>query len=84
MAKFEESLSGLEAVVERLERGDLSLEESVKLFEDGVKLSAACKSELDAAEGRVQLLTEQSDGRMVAARLDIVESSVDPGRDEDE
>jgi len=84
MAKFEESLSGLEAVVERLERGDLSLEESVKLFEDGVKLSAACKSELDAAEGRVQLLTEQSDGRMVAAGLDIVESSVDPGRDEDE
>jgi len=84
MAKFEESLSGLEAVVERLERGDLSLEESVKLFEDGVKLSAACKSELDAAEGRVQLLTEQSDGRMVAAGLDIVESSVEPGRDEDE
>src|SRR5260221_515280 len=46
MASFEEQLTALESVVERLERGELSLEESVKLFEEGVKLSDACKKEL--------------------------------------
>ena len=52
MADFEKQLTALETVVERLERGDLSLEESVRLFEEGVKLSDACKKELEAAEGQ--------------------------------
>jgi len=64
MASFEESLTALESVVERLERGELSLEESVRLFEEGVKLSEACKKELEAAEGKIQLLVER--GREVA------------------
>jgi len=73
MASFEESLTALEAVVERLERGGLSLEESVRLFEEGVKLSEACKKELEAAEGRVQLLVER--GReMVTTDLKMDES----------
>jgi exodeoxyribonuclease VII small subunit len=59
MAKFEENLTALETVVERLERGDLSLEDSVKLFEQGVALSAACKVELDAAEGKIQILLDK-------------------------
>ena len=76
MASFEESLTALEAVVERLERGELSLEESVRLFEEGVKLSDACKKELEAAEGRVQLLVER--GReMVATDLKLDEDSSD-------
>ena len=55
MAKFEDRLTALEAVVERLERGDLTLDDSVRLFEEGVKLSDTCKAELDKAEGRVQM-----------------------------
>ena len=51
MANFEEHLTQLETVVERLERGDLTLEESVRLFEEGMKLSQACKEELEQAEG---------------------------------
>ena len=47
-------------VVERLERGELSLDESVQLFEEGMRLSNACKKELDAAEGRIQMLVERS------------------------
>ena len=50
MASFEEQLTALETVVERLERGELSLEETVRLFEEGVKLSNACKAELANAE----------------------------------
>ncbi len=75
MPKFEENLTALESVVERLERGDLSLEDSVKLFEDGVKLSAACKAELDAADGRVQLLVARADARLEAVGLDTAEGA---------
>ena len=63
MATFEDQLKTLESVVEKLERGDLSLEESLTLFEQGVRLSDACKKELDAAEGRVQVLLQRGNGR---------------------
>lgn len=64
MPSFEESLKKLETIVDRLEKGDLALEESVKLFEEGVKISAACKKELDEAEGKVQMLIKQRDGSL--------------------
>ncbi len=66
MPSFEESLKKLETLVDQLEKGDLSLEESLKLFEEGVQLSAACKKELDAAEGKVQMLIKQRDGTLKA------------------
>jgi exodeoxyribonuclease VII small subunit len=62
MGSFEESLKKLEHIVAQLEQGDLALEESLKLFEEGVGLSATCKKELDAAEGKVQMLVKQRDG----------------------
>lgn len=62
MANFEESLKKLENIVAQLEQGDLALEDSIKLFEKGVGLSAACKQELDDAEGKVQMLVKQRDG----------------------
>jgi len=62
MAKFEDSLKELENIVTQLEQGDLALEDSIKLFEKGVGLSAACKQELDDAEGKVQMLVRQRDG----------------------
>jgi len=64
MATFEESLKKLETIVDQLEKGELPLEESLKLFEEGVGLSAVCKRELDAAEGKVQLLIKQRDGAL--------------------
>ena len=64
MPTFEASLKKLETIVDQLEKGDLSLEESLKLFEQGVALSAACKQELDAAEGKVQMLIKQRDGSL--------------------
>jgi len=66
MPSFEESLRKLEAIVDQLEKGDLSLEDSLKLFEEGVSLSAVCKKELDAAEGKVQMLVKQRDGSLKA------------------
>jgi exodeoxyribonuclease VII small subunit len=71
MASFEEQLTALETVVERLERGELTLEESVQLFEDGVRLSKACKKQLDAAEGRIQVLVEPESGQARVVELDV-------------
>ena len=82
MASFEEQLTALETVVERLERGELSLDESVRLFEEGVKLSNACKKELEAAEGRIQVLVEKGNGGMRLVDLEV-EDSVDEGEDEE-
>jgi exodeoxyribonuclease VII small subunit len=75
MAGFEEQLKSLESVVERLERGDLSLEESVRLFEEGVKLSDACKKELEAAEGKIQVLVDRGRGGMKMVEMDLEEEN---------
>jgi exodeoxyribonuclease VII small subunit len=75
MASFEEQLKGLEAIVARLESGDLSLEDSVRLFEEGMKLSDACKKELEAAEGKIQMLVEKRGGGMKVVDLEDEEGN---------
>ena len=69
MATFEEQMFALEGVVERLEHGELPLEESIRLFEEGMRLTAACRKELDAAEGRLQVLSARPGGTMVAVEM---------------
>jgi exodeoxyribonuclease VII small subunit len=64
LATFEESLKKLETIVGQLERGDLPLEDSVKLFEEGMQLSTDCKKQLEEAEGKVEILIKQRDGSM--------------------
>lgn len=54
--KFEDSLKKLEDIVSRLEGGDLTLEESLKLFEEGIKLSRLCTKQLEEAERKVEIL----------------------------
>ncbi|RXH56980.1 exodeoxyribonuclease VII small subunit [Granulicella sibirica] len=71
MATFEEKLTALESVVERLERGELSLDDSVRLFEEGIGLSNACKAELEAAEGKIQVLVEPGDGAVLVQELTV-------------
>ena len=79
MAGFEDRLTALETVVERLERGDLTLEESVRLFEEGVHLSEACKLELEKAEGRVQVLVETRGGGVQVTEMDLEEQETEEG-----
>jgi exodeoxyribonuclease VII small subunit len=62
MSSFEDSLKKLETIVDKLEKGDLTLEDSLKLFEEGIGLSSSCKKELEEAEGKVELLIKQRDG----------------------
>ena len=63
---FERSLARLEEVVRRLESPQLSLDEAMKLFEEGVELSRECQRQLEEAEGRVEILLKKADGKMVA------------------
>lgn len=63
---FERSLARLEEVVRRLESPQLSLDEAMKLFEEGVELSRECQKQLEEAEGRVEVLLKKADGKMVA------------------
>lgn len=58
---FEQSLKELEALVEKMEKGDLSLEESLQAFERGVQLTRSCQKALVCAEQKVQQLLEQSE-----------------------
>ena len=58
---FENSLRSLEKLVNQLEQGDLSLEESLKAFETGIKLTRECNGKLDEAEQKISLLTGQGD-----------------------
>lgn len=70
--KFEECLQRLEQIVEELEKGDIPLDRSLALFEEGMKLSQACRSELEAAEGKVEILLKQN-GKMQAEPFELGE-----------
>ncbi len=60
MPKFEECLQRLEKIVDQLEKGDIPLEQALKLFEEGVQLSQSCRKELEEAEGKVEILLKQN------------------------
>ena len=83
MASFEDQLAELEKVVDRLERGDLTLEENVSLFERGVHLSNACKAQLTSAESRIQVLLEPEEGGPVRVE-DIAFAVADEEGEEEE
>jgi exodeoxyribonuclease VII small subunit len=61
--KFEKALSRLETIVTELEAGELSLDESLRIFEEGVKLSKSCLKMLDDAERKAEILVQDKDGR---------------------
>ncbi|MGC1106796.1 MAG: exodeoxyribonuclease VII small subunit [Candidatus Acidiferrales bacterium] len=73
--EFEKSLARLEEVVKRLESVDLPLDEAMKLFEEGVKLSRDCQKQLEEAEGRVEILLKKADGKLHAEPFETDEDN---------
>ncbi|HEY0005253.1 MAG TPA: exodeoxyribonuclease VII small subunit [Pyrinomonadaceae bacterium] len=67
---FEASLAALEKIVRELERGDLPLEKSLELFEQGVRLSRECQERLNQAERRIEVLLRDEAGRPVLDAFD--------------
>jgi exodeoxyribonuclease VII small subunit len=62
--KFEEALQKLEAIVAKMEEGDLPLEEALKAFEEGVRLARVCTGKLDEAERKVEKLIRDQAGKI--------------------
>lgn len=63
--KFETALTRLEEIVSELESGELPLEQSLKLFEEGVKLARICNARLEQAERKVEILLKDKTGQVV-------------------
>ena len=72
--KFETAMERLEEIVQELEQGDLPLEQSLKLFEEGIKLSRICNKRLEEAERKVEILTKDKDGKITAQPFEEEES----------
>ena len=68
---FEDALARLEGIVEKLEKGELSLEKALKLFEEGIKISRFCNTKLDEAERKVEILLKDEKG-------DVTEETFQP------
>ena len=67
---FEASLEALEQIVHELESGDLPLEKSLELFEDGIRLSRQCQERLNQAERRIEVLLRDNQGRPVVGSFE--------------
>lgn len=81
---FETSLASLERIVRELERGDLPLEKSLELFEQGVRLSRECQERLNEAERRIEVLLRDGDGRTFVRPLDADEFGLAAAADDEE
>jgi exodeoxyribonuclease VII small subunit len=75
LPKFEECLQRLEKIVQELERGEVPLEKSLTLFEEGMQLSASCRKELEEAEGKVEILLRKQNGKLQAEAFEPPSSS---------
>lgn len=75
--KFEDGLKRLEEIVAKLESGDLSLDDSLKLFEEGVKLVRFCNDRLAKAQQKVELLTKDQAGNVTGTKPFGFENSED-------
>ncbi len=76
--KFEKALERLEKIVEELEAGNVSLEDALKKYEEGVKLSVLCQKRLGQAEKKIEILTHALDGSFKKETFDFEEKEEAP------
>ncbi len=81
--KFEKDLERLEQIVEALEEGELSLDESLKKFEEGIKLGRRCEKALSAAEKRIEILMKNADGELEAQPFGEEDETGEPGESDE-
>lgn len=75
--KFEDAMKRLEDVVQSLESGDLSLQDTLQIFEEGMKLVSFCSKKLEEAEQKVTMLIKESDGKYTHQPFDMKEADED-------
>jgi len=67
---FEKNLESLDRIVGQLEDAELPLEKALELYEEGMRLTSVCQQQLEAAEGRVEVLRKRAGGKLVAERFE--------------
>jgi len=82
--KFEEALKKLEEIVQKLEEGNLPLEKSLELFEEGMRLSRFCSKKLEEAQTRIEVLTKTASGKVELKPLEKVEEEETEEEGEDD
>ena len=75
--KFEDAMARLETIVSELEKGDLPLNESLKIFEEGVRLSKSCLKMLDDTERKVEILIQEKNGKKRLRALTVGDEEAD-------
>lgn len=75
--KFEQAMARLETIVAELERGELPLDQSLRIFEEGIRLSKTCLKMLEDAEHKVEILVQEKDGRRRLQAISLGEDDVD-------
>lgn len=75
--KFEQAMARLEAIVGELENGDLPLDESLKIFEEGIRLSKNCLKVLEDAERKVEVLVQDKNGKKQLRAFSLDDDDVD-------
>ena len=74
---FEASLEALEQIVHELEQGDLPLEKSLELFEQGISLSRECQERLNQAERRIEVLLRDNQGRVTVSEFEAASAAAE-------
>ena len=69
--KFEKAMSRLEKIVEELESGDLDIDKSLEIFEEGIKMSRLCSKKLNEAEAKIEKLTKDKKGELTTELFPI-------------
>ncbi len=69
--KFEKAMKRLEAIVEELEKGELDIDKSLEIFEEGIKMSRFCSKKLNDAEAKIEKLTRDKKGELIAELFPI-------------
>lgn len=79
--KFEKAMDRLEHIVEELEKGELDIDKSLEIFEEGIKMSRVCSKKLNEAEQKIEKLTKNQKGELVA---ELFPTGADDNGDEDD
>ena len=73
--KFEKAMTRLENIVDELERGDLDIDKSLEIFEEGIKMSRLCTKKLNEAEAKIQKLTKDKKGELITVPFTLDEKN---------
>jgi exodeoxyribonuclease VII small subunit len=75
--KFEKAMQRLEAIVDELEKGELDIDKSLEIFEEGIKMSRVCSKKLNEAEKKIEKLTQNKKGELVAELFPLEEDDAE-------